>query len=570
MVSGVTRALVILNSPTANGYQPVAVWPETAFDHASLEAVGQRAISEHRRILQHSPLDSGSSQIVACPVFVQEQLVGAFCVELANREERQQQAALQVLAWGTAWLQMLLHNLAESAGKRLDTVTRLLSRVLEQDTLEACAKTGADVLASRLPCERVTIGLVQGGDLRIIAMSPDLEINQKASLVRMLIAAMQEAFDQQRVISIPDGINLDATIVREHLALSRALQGSHLCSVPLTDRGRCVGTLLLERQPKQAFDSDTQTLCSALGAILGGILHQRRLHDRAWTSRLWAAGLEKPKRILGPDRMRLKAGLAACVALLAGASLIEHDYRVEAKANLRGTVQRAVVTPFDGFLAEATVRAGDLVEEGQLLCSMDDRDLVLERAKWVSEQKQIEKVQREALARHNRSESAIQRARLAQADAELALVEEKLAKTRLRAPLAGVVVSGDLSQSLGMPLERGQLLFEIAPLDAYSVILDLDERDIAHVRPGQRGTLILSGLPHERLAFSVERLLPIANAADGVNRFQIEARLDQKIELLRPGMRGVAKVNTGSRTLIWILTHKVTDVLQLYAWSWLG
>jgi hypothetical protein len=45
-----------------------------------------------------------------------------------------------------------------------------------------------------------------------------------------------------------------------------------------------------------------------------------------------------------------------------------------------------------------------------------------------------------------------------------------------------VVVKGDLSQSLGAAVERGNVLFELAPLDSYRVIMKVDERDITASR----------------------------------------------------------------------------------------
>ena len=59
-------------------------------------------------------------------------------------------------------------------------------------------------------------------------------------------------------------------------------------------------------------------------------------------------------------------------------------------------------------------------------------------------------------------------AQINQAEAQLALAEEKLARATLVAPFDGIVVSGDLSQQLGTPVEQGKLLFEIAPLEALS------------------------------------------------------------------------------------------------------
>ena len=45
----------------------------------------------------------------------------------------------------------------------------------------------------------------------------------------------------------------------------------------------------------------------------------------------------------------------------------------------------------------------------------------------------------------------------------------------------GLVVSGDLSQSVGAAVQRVQLLFEIAPLNAYRVMLNVDESQIGEI-----------------------------------------------------------------------------------------
>ena len=65
-------------------------------------------------------------------------------------------------------------------------------------------------------------------------------------------------------------------------------------------------------------------------------------------------------------------------------------------------------------------------------------------------------------------------AQIEQAEAQLALVEEQLSRARLVAPFDGFIVVGDLSQSLGSPVERGDVLFEVAPLDGFRVVLEVD------------------------------------------------------------------------------------------------
>ena len=266
----------------------------------------------------------------------------------------------------------------------------------------------------------------------------------------------------------------------------------------------------------------------------------------------------------------MKVSAIAAAGLLAFLVFAKGEYSVDADAKLEGTIQRVVVAPFDGYIAEASARHGDIVKAGQLLARLDDRDLKLELAKWSGERAKIVKEQRQALAEHEHAELSILQAQLDQADASLSLAEEKLARTRLSAPLDGIVVSGDLSQSLGAPLERGEVLFEVAPLDGYRIMLEVDEREITQVHPGQQGELALSGLPHQLHAFTVERILPVSTAEDGQNFFRVEATLKENAGLLRPGMAGVGKIDAGERRLIWIWGHELTDWLRLTLWRWWG
>jgi hypothetical protein len=132
-----------------------------------------------------------------------------------------------------------------------------------------------------------------------------------------------------------------------------------------------------------------------------------------------------------------------------------------------------------------------------------------------------------------------------------------------------LVVSGDLSQALGSPVERGKVLFEIAPLDNYRAALQIDEREIGLLEQGRRGHLLLAGLPSEALEFTVTKMVPVPTAADGRNTFRVEAALDTAAPLLRPGMEGVGKIDAGQRSLLWIWSRGLLNWARLTAWEWL-
>jgi multidrug resistance efflux pump len=204
----------------------------------------------------------------------------------------------------------------------------------------------------------------------------------------------------------------------------------------------------------------------------------------------------------------------------------------------------------------------------QVLCRLDDRDLKLEELKWSSEKAKLQKEYREAMAAHEDSRVRILQAQLEQTAVQLELVEEQLSRTQVAAPLNGMIVKGDLTQSLGAPVERGDVLFEVAPLDDYRVMLAVSEADVGQLAPGLAGQLKLAGLPDAPLPIVVQRITPISSVEDGKNHFAVQARLlGDQTQMLRPGMQGVGKIYIGRRKLAWIWSHEMLDWISLWAWT---
>jgi multidrug resistance efflux pump len=275
------------------------------------------------------------------------------------------------------------------------------------------------------------------------------------------------------------------------------------------------------------------------------------------------------KALFGPRRPIFKLCAAGASALVLALIFAEGEHRVTAKSVLEAEVQRAAVAPFDGFVRAAPVRAGDIVQSGDLLAALDDRDLVLDRLKWRAEHDKLLQRYREALAKHDRNGLAVLEPQIRQAGSQLALAEEKLARTRILAPFDGVVVSGDLSQMLGSPVEKGKVLFEIAPFNSYRLIVQVDERDVRHIAVGQSGTVALAGRPGDPVSMTLSKITPVTVAEEGRNSYRVEARLSEAGLHLRSGMEGVAKIKSGQRSIVWIWMHPVVDWLRLAAWRYL-
>jgi len=354
-----------------------------------------------------------------------------------------------------------------------------------------------------------------------------------------------------------------------HVELARELKDAAVCSVPLLQDGHAIGVLTLERASGAPFDASAVELCTTAGMLLGPILKLKLEGERSAWQRLREALGTAARALFGPRHPGVKLLAGTAVLLLAFLSIASGEYRVSARTVIEGEVQRAAVAPFEGYIAASPVRAGDRVAKGQLIARLDERDLRLERARLESEREQLLGKHRQALAGLDRAAMAMVAAQIGQAEAQLSLVEDKLSRAAIVAPFDGIVVSGDLSQLLGTPVEQGKVLFQVAPLNAYRVILQVDERDIAQVHVGQAGELALSGIPDQRLRFAVKQITPVSTSEDGRNFFRVEAQLDDASARLRPGMEGVGKIAIGERKRIWIWTHPLLDWLRLTAWKWL-
>jgi multidrug resistance efflux pump len=272
-------------------------------------------------------------------------------------------------------------------------------------------------------------------------------------------------------------------------------------------------------------------------------------------------------KLFGQGHLTLKVAVALTAVLMTWLTLADGTLRISCDAVLEAGVRQVVVAPQQGYIASAHVSAGDLVCQGDLLATLDDQELRLEQRKWQSQRAQLLKEYRKALAGSDRAEVAILKAKRAQAEAQLKLVDQQLARTSLFAPFSGLVVKGDLTQSLGSPVTRGEVLYELAPTDTYRVALKVDDRDIGLVAKGQRGHLKLSGIPVQTIAITIDRLTPVASAEDGRNYFRVDASMDTHSDLMRPGMEGISKIEIGQKKLLWIWTRQLVDWLRIFAWN---
>jgi multidrug resistance efflux pump len=579
MVSGVAGGVVLLGAPAeGRPYAPVAFWPDRQRNLKHLAEVAERALSERRGlILKRSENGNGSDGRihfdVAYPIQANHRLYGVVALDIDSRPESELNEVMRQLQWGSAWLEVLHHRngtaQAVAPTERLQAVVDTLATVVGQERFRGAAVAFVTALATKLSCDRVSLGFRRKGAIEVVALSHSAQFGEDTNLLRAIAAAMDEAFDQERTVIFPLPSQREIHGLRAHADLARQYGNGAICSVPITSSEGYCGVVTLERGSDQPFDPVTVELCEAVVGMAGPVLQVQQRDDRPLWRKLIDAGRTQLEHLVGPGHLVLKLSVFGTLCLVLFLALAKGDYRVTAKTVIEPETRRALSAPVNGYIGEARFRAGDPIRQGQLLAKLDDRELRLERSRWHSQEEQSLKQYYEALGNRNAAQAQILAAQIDQARAQVALIDDQLARVHVTAPFDGVIVAGDWSQSLGAPIERGQVIFEVAPLEAYRIILQVDERHIAHVTVGKSGQIVLSGFPTEPLPFTVKQITPVSTASEGRNYFRVEAQLLGKTRGVQPGMEGVGKITIDRRRLLWIWTHEVVDWLRLKLWYWL-
>ena len=453
-----------------------------------------------------------------------------------------------------------------------DTVLHLQAAVLSQSRSDQAAVVFATRLAELFCCERVSVGFVEHGYARVVALSHGAALDGQQTLSHNLAAAMDEAIDQAATIALP-AMAGPPRITLAHAELRRSSGGANgsFITVPIVNLDAIVGAVTLERAGETPLTAAELAHAEHIVSLVGPVLALKYANDASVVTRIRRACLRQWQRLTTPGERAFKWAVGGVAMLLFFLLAVPLPYSVSAPTRLEGSVQRALVAASDGFIQQVSARPGDKVKSGQVLAELAQHDLQLERTKRDSELAQYTNAYGAAFARADRSLLMVNQAKMAEARAQLELVEAQIERTQVKAPFDGIVISGDLTQQLGAPIQRGAVLMVVAPADQYRLIVEVDERDIRDVKSGAAGRVALAALPGATFPFRIDRVTPLAATRDGRHFFEVEGKIDATGAAgttLRPGLQGVARIDADSRPLAAMALGRVLNWLHLKLWSW--
>jgi multidrug resistance efflux pump len=570
----IRQAMLFLPEGSSHTLVPAARWARDA-QSLDLEALaGQAAplVEEamtSRRTASRLGAGRDGLSYAAAPLDLGGGAAAAAVVEARADDELALRRLGRHLQWAMAWVEAYLRRSGDEAGRlqaeRAAELIDFVALTLEGEGLENVSRTLCSALSARFACDRVGLGRRGSRRTRLIAMSQSADLERRSPLSEAMAAAMDEAADQGRML----GSDADGGFVAYgQRALSAEMSGAHVLTVPLMLGEEPFGAVTLTRR-SAPFTPDEADLIDAMLAPAAAVLRGKALADRSLPVLVAARAGRFGRILVGPTHLVAKGVTVLLVAAAAAAWFVTDTYRVNARGQVQGEVRRVVTAPFDGFLRAQHARAGETVQSDQLLAEMQDNDLSLDRLRHMAQRRQYQLDHDRALARRELAAVNVAKAQMDQKDAEIELTEAMLARTRLRAPFNAVIVSGDLSQQIGRPVSRGDVLFEVAPLDRYRLTLVVPELQIGSVKPGQTGQVLLTAMPEEPLPIEIESVTPVSRVAEGINGFEVLARIKSDNPRLRPSMEGVAKIEVGEARVVWIWTHQLWRWLHIRLWGWL-
>jgi hypothetical protein len=550
------------------------------------QRLGARTVQQDETIVEEFDAGEGlytgaaSHRVISCPLRSADMTHGAVIVlvsaSLAPAATRDAIVKLDLSSRRFEAFMWRQQCMVEAKAKvQLRETLELLDAAQQGVNAETMGQLFCNELERRFGCTRVSIGLVKGQAIKMVSVGNTDDLKKYSAVAESLEGVMEECADQDVEILYPQPLQEDGTIdpgerrvTYAHSQHSEKFGPVALASLPLRVSNDLVGVVVMEREQADPFPPGALPLLRLVAEYIGPAMWTRRLADRNVLAVSRDRFYELGEKLVGPRHTTLKLVVAAILLVFLLMVVVPVPNRVVADGTLKAMAARQIPAPYSALLDEVRVKPGDVVAAGQVLGKLDTLELEHERSKALAQLAGLERQRDKALAEGKLADAKMAQERINEANAMIAIFDDRLQRSTLTAPIDGVVTQGDLEEYINAPVEPSQVLFEVMDLSNLRVLIEVDERDIHRVKVGDEGRFTPAGSPGRRVPFEVTALVPAAEPREAKNIYRLEAVLEnpEDIQYLRPGMAGTARINDGYSNTFGILTRRAADAIRMRLW----
>ena len=542
--------------------QPDPLWPVV---EGPLRSLVSHAL-ETETVCQIQLEGQSKTSLVAAPVLnrvqssSEAQLFLTGCFDNAEESALRQQWLMSMAAQTISqWQQSRLAFNQNTVNQNLQDAFGLVHRLSQSDSTAAAARVMVNHLHSSLGCDQVALSLCEDAtSVTISAVSGVEQVDLRSEYASQTIAALQQPFEQNGKVDFAVGQEKQSAVelALENYCVANGCDAA--IALPIYDATKTeIGSVLIGCSKNQFQNAAFQAKCQQVVELVAGHLPTVMRANESLLRTL-SSRFSKLKYSVTLRNFLIGA------ALVAGLLCVPTPYRVWCNCSVQPVQRRFVAAPYDGVLAQSLVRGGDQVTAQQVVARLDGRVLRGELA-GVQAEFDVSRKQRDlALATGDVAQSQIAKSEMQRHQAKIRILQQRLENLDVRSPIDGIVVSGDLENSVGAPLELGQTLFEIAPLEAMVAEVGVPESEADYVKPGMQVQLKFDSFPFQTFSAKIQRIHPRAEVVNDDSVFVAEVVLQNAQGRLRPGMNGDAKVSAGWFPLGWNLFHRPWESIRYW------
>ena len=235
------------------------------------------------------------------------------------------------------------------------------------------------------------------------------------------------------------------------------------------------------------------------------------------------------------------------------------SFAVTAAGDIGPADQVSVRPEISGRIATLPVDIGDVVKKDQVLFTLDDRDLQIERTSRLTEidgaKLQLERARRnydrskelfgnklvsQELFENTRTEFELGKNSLERAMNDLKQLEDKLSRTKIVAPFDCTVLTRPVSVGQAVSgasgVNSGTEVLTIANLTEMIINAHINQADVTRLIPNQKVEIEVEAVPGLKLIGNVDRIAPQATVKLGIKGFATRILLKNADKQVRPGM----------------------------------
>ena len=493
------------------------------------------------------PLDSfPAACILSCPVSAEDDKYACCLSVVVLFGESPKEPFLIILQLIASILAQLLFSSEKSQAEANDPADLL--QLLSQQKNAFEARGLCDLMKKWSGCSMLVLGSTrENNKVRLHVVSDVVKIDSRTRQSRQFIKVMQECRQHLQPILWPGEANDTGhgqSLLMKELVRSAGMQQGAAVFLPGVKKNGTVLIFLWNlEQERSSRLADLRNAATLLGPAFHAIISSGSPKK-----------VETNVREMSGKKRILVAG--AVVLLLCAVTFFPKEFNLHPDTWVRPVQVQYVVARFDGILDKVFVEPGDRVKKGTSLATLDGREINLELRSIEADRDKALKMRDNYMATNDIAPAQIALLEAKRLQERSNLLTDRQQKLDLKSPLDGIVLSGDLKQDVGGPVGRGQMLFEIAPLETVLVELAVLDEDVSYVVKDMEVEVYFDAFPGRTWKATVDRIAPKSEIVQGANIFLTTLELENEDRVLQPGMQGHATVKCGRRSLAWIYFHK--------------